>query len=68
MPFDLSGQTAIVTGGATGIGEAISKRLAEAGATVAVADLNLEGAQAVAASLAQRFVRRPGGCSYRRLQ
>ena len=51
MPFDLSGQTAIVTGGATGIGEAISKRLAEAGATIAVADLNKEGAAQVAASL-----------------
>ena len=53
MPFDLSGQTAIVTGGATGIGEAISKRLAEAGATVAVADLNKEGAEQLAASLPQ---------------
>lgn len=51
MAFDLSGHTAIVTGAATGIGEAIARRLAEAGATVAVADLNLEGAAAVAASL-----------------
>src|SRR5450432_2165297 len=51
MPFDLTGQTAIVTGGATGIGEAICKRLAEAGATVAVADLNMEGADHTAASL-----------------
>jgi len=41
----------MVTGAATGIGEAIAKRLAGAGATVAVADLNLEGAQAVASSL-----------------
>jgi 3-oxoacyl-[acyl-carrier protein] reductase len=54
MPFDLSGQTAIVTGGATGIGEAISKRLADAGATVAVADLNKEGAAHVAASLSNK--------------
>jgi 3-oxoacyl-[acyl-carrier protein] reductase len=51
MPFDLSGQTAIVTGGATGIGEAICKRLAEAGATIAVADLNRDGAEQTAASL-----------------
>jgi NAD(P)-dependent dehydrogenase (short-subunit alcohol dehydrogenase family) len=51
MSFDLSGQTAIVTGGATGIGEAISKRLADAGATVVVADLNKEGAERAAASL-----------------
>jgi 2-dehydro-3-deoxy-L-rhamnonate dehydrogenase (NAD+) len=49
--FDLTGQTAIVTGAATGIGEAIARRLARAGATVAVADLNAEGAQAVAASI-----------------
>jgi len=51
MPFDLSGQTAIVTGGATGIGEAICKRLAEAGATVAVADIDGKGAEQVAAAL-----------------
>ena len=46
--FDLSGQTAIVTGAATGIGEVIALRLANAGATVAVADLNLNGAAKVA--------------------
>jgi len=51
MPFDLSGQTAIVTGGATGIGEAICKRLAEAGATVVVADIDGKGAEQVAAAL-----------------
>jgi NAD(P)-dependent dehydrogenase (short-subunit alcohol dehydrogenase family) len=36
--FDLTGQTAIVTGAATGLGEAIARRLAASGATVAVAD------------------------------
>lgn len=51
MPFDLSGQTAIVTGGATGIGEAIAQRLAEAGATVAIADIDAAGAESVAAKL-----------------
>ena len=49
--FELTGQTAIVTGSATGIGEAIAHRLARAGARVAVADLNLEGATAVAAAI-----------------
>ncbi|MFL6414548.1 MAG: SDR family NAD(P)-dependent oxidoreductase [Bryobacteraceae bacterium] len=46
--FDLTGHSAIVTGAATGIGEAIALRLASAGATVAVADLNLDGAVEVA--------------------
>jgi len=49
--FDLTDQTAIVTGGATGIGEGIARRLAAAGATVAICDLNLEHAREVAASL-----------------
>ena len=49
--FSLAGRTAIITGAATGIGEAIATRLAEAGATVAVVDLNLSGAQKVAALL-----------------
>jgi NAD(P)-dependent dehydrogenase (short-subunit alcohol dehydrogenase family) len=49
--FDLTGQTAIVTGAATGLGEAIARRLAASGATVAVADLDEEGAAKVAASI-----------------
>jgi len=51
MAFELTGQTAIVTGAATGIGEAIAWRLAKAGAAVAVADLNLNGATEVARSI-----------------
>ena len=51
MYFSLNGNTALVTGAATGIGEAIARRLAGAGATVAVADLNLAGASEVAASI-----------------
>ncbi len=46
--FSLEGQTAIVTGAATGIGEAIARRLTAAGATVAIADINAAGAKEVA--------------------
>jgi 2-hydroxycyclohexanecarboxyl-CoA dehydrogenase len=44
----LKGKTAIVTGGAGGIGSAICRRLAEEGATVGVFDKNIEAADAVA--------------------
>lgn len=49
--FRLDGKHALVTGGASGIGEATCKELARAGATVIVADLNLEKAKALASSL-----------------
>ena len=52
--FSLAGRIAIVTGAAAGIGQAIAIRLASAGATVAVIDLNLSGAQRVAAALPNR--------------
>ena len=51
MFFDLTGQTAIVTGAAQGIGEGIAKRLAQAGARVAVADRNTAAAEASAGRL-----------------
>ncbi len=44
MNFDLSGQTALVTGAAQGIGEGIASRLARAGAEVALTDLALDKA------------------------
>lgn len=44
----LEGKIIIVTGGAQGIGRATVLRLAEEGATVVVADRNLEGAKATA--------------------
>jgi NAD(P)-dependent dehydrogenase (short-subunit alcohol dehydrogenase family) len=40
--YDFDGETAIVTGGASGIGRAIARRLGEAGATVLVADVREE--------------------------
>jgi 3-hydroxybutyrate dehydrogenase len=44
----LEGKTAVVTGAASGIGKEIAFVLAKAGAAVAIADLNLDGANAVA--------------------
>ncbi len=49
--FDLSGRTALVTGAATGIGEGIARRLAGAGASVTVIDIDLPGAERVAADI-----------------
>lgn len=49
--MNLNGKTAVVTGAAQGIGEAISRRLAQDGANVALADINLSLTQSVAAEL-----------------
>lgn len=49
--FNLAGKVAIVTGGASGYGVGVCEVLAEAGATVVVADINGDGAAAMAESL-----------------
>ena len=48
---ELTGRVAVVTGGASGIGRAAARLLAERGAHVVVADLNEQGAQEVADEL-----------------
>jgi len=47
----LENKTAIVTGGARGIGEAICLKLASEGCNIVVSDIDLEGAQQTAANL-----------------
>jgi len=49
--IDMSGRTAIVTGGAMGIGLGITRRLHEAGANVVVADLDHDAASGIAETL-----------------
>jgi NAD(P)-dependent dehydrogenase (short-subunit alcohol dehydrogenase family) len=55
--MNLEGSSSIVTGGASGIGEASARQLAEAGSRVVVADLNEEKGQAVASELGGLFVK-----------
>lgn len=47
----LDDKVCIVTGGASGIGLEISKRYADAGGTIVIADINLDSAKAAAAGL-----------------
>lgn len=58
MPrMNLKGASAVITGGASGIGEASARKLSDLGAQVVIADLNEERGQAVASELGGLFVR-----------
>ncbi len=52
--FDLAGKTALVVGGASGIGRASSLALADFGANVVIGDMNLENANEVVQEIANR--------------
>jgi NAD(P)-dependent dehydrogenase (short-subunit alcohol dehydrogenase family) len=52
--FDLTGKVAVITGGAGGIGVVYAEALAEAGASVVVADLEADAAAATAEGLAAK--------------
>ena len=54
--MEITGSSAIVTGGASGIGEACARALAAKGATVVIADLNAEKGEALAKELGGVFV------------
>jgi 2-keto-3-deoxy-L-fuconate dehydrogenase len=51
VPFRIDGRTALVTGGASGIGEATCRVLAQAGASVIIVDVDHPRAEALAAEL-----------------
>ncbi|WMC09408.1 3-oxoacyl-ACP reductase FabG [Oceanimonas pelagia] len=53
--FDLTGQVALVTGGAKGIGKGIAKVLASAGATVVIADIDETAGKASAEELGAHY-------------
>ena len=53
--MDISGAGALVTGGASGIGGATSRLLAELGATVTIVDLQDEKGEALAAEIGGRY-------------
>ncbi|GLU47496.1 SDR family NAD(P)-dependent oxidoreductase [Nocardiopsis ansamitocini] len=54
--MDLNGVAALVTGGASGLGEATVRELAGAGATVVIADLNADSGSALAKEVGGVFV------------
>jgi NAD(P)-dependent dehydrogenase (short-subunit alcohol dehydrogenase family) len=55
--MELSGTASIISGGASGLGEASARALAAAGSTVVIADLNEERGKAIASELGGEFVK-----------
>ncbi len=62
-PFRLDGKKALVTGGASGIGEAVCRVFSNAGASVVVADINKTQADSLAAELGNA---KPASCDITR--
>ena len=57
MMTDFSGGVAVVTGGASGLGQATTKALAEAGLKVVIFDLNVDAGEVHAGDIGGTFVR-----------
>src|SRR5438309_368173 len=57
MPDGLADKVAIVTGAASGIGQATAELFVEEGARVVIADVNAAGGEEVAAKLAEHGIR-----------
>ncbi len=55
MSKRFAGKSALVTGAASGIGRASAKRLGSEGATLVLADINLEGAEMVARAIRDEY-------------
>src|SRR5436190_3963736 len=55
--MDIQGKTALITGGASGLGAAADRMLAAAGARVFIADLNEPSGQALAQELGATFIK-----------
>ena len=51
--MDISGKVAVVTGGASGIGQAVTRRIAAAGGNVVIFDLNEDAGQAMVAEIGE---------------
>jgi NAD(P)-dependent dehydrogenase (short-subunit alcohol dehydrogenase family) len=60
--MQLEGMTAVVTGGASGLGAATARALAQQGVRVGIFDLNEEAGQMIAAELGGAFARVDIGC------
>lgn len=55
--MDIAGKVFVVTGGASGLGEGTARALAERGATVVIADMQVDKGEAVARAIGGTFVR-----------
>lgn len=61
--FDLSGQTALITGSTKGIGKAIAARMAQYGAKVVVSSRKADVCDAVAAEINEKYAARGGSAT-----